>query len=251
MNEILQATLIPFIGTAAGSACVFFMRGRLNDTVKRVLSAFAAGIMAAASVWSLLIPAIEQVMEKGGLNALMPPLGFIAGIVGFIVIDRVIGKLRYSGGECKTSMLVLAVVVHNIPEGMAAGAVYAAILTGSTEVTLSAALALVIGISIQNFPEGAIISLPLRARGEKKSRAFFKGIISGIAEAAGALATLAAAGLIVPVLPLLLSFAAGAMIYVVVRELIPEFEGERFYNLCIAVFAVGFTVMMTLDTALG
>lgn len=253
MTEILQATLIPFIGTALGSACVFFMRGDLSETVKRLLSAFAAGIMTAASVWSLLIPAIEQAEERGSFYIAMPPFGFLVGIGVFIIIDRVIDviKKKSGNGENKTSMLVLAVVIHNIPEGMAAGAVYAAILTGGTEVPLSAALALVIGISIQNFPEGAIISLPLRAKGKSKGNAFFQGIVSGFAEALGALITLAAAGLIVPILPFLLSFAAGAMIYVVVRELVPEFPGERFYDLCMVVFSMGFIVMMVLDTALG
>lgn len=253
MTEILQATLIPFIGTALGSACVFFMVGGLSETLKRLLSAFAAGIMTAASVWSLLIPAIEQAEERGSFYIAMPPMGLLTGILVFIAIDRFIDVIKKKNGNSgnKSSMLVLAVVIHNIPEGMAAGAVYAAILTGSTEVSATAALALVTGISIQNFPEGAIISLPLRAKGKTKINAFFQGIISGVAEALGALITLAAANLIVPVLPLLLSFAAGAMLYVVVRELVPEFPGEKYYDLCTAVFAGGFIVMMVLDTLLG
>lgn len=255
MLEILQAAFIPFIGTAAGSACVFFMRGGFNETVRRVLSAFAAGIMAAASVWSLLIPAIDQSSGLGRLAFLPCAAGFMVGIVGLIALDRLILGLKKRGSvgnsEEKSSMLVLAVVIHNIPEGMAAGAVYAALLAGAADITLSAALALVVGISIQNFPEGAIISLPLRSRGVKKSKAFLYGILSGAAESAGALITIAAAGLVVPVLPFLLSFAAGAMIYVVVKELIPEFSAEPFYDLYVVMFALGFVIMMALDTALG
>lgn len=250
MIEILQAALIPFIGTAAGSASVFFMRGGLNETVRKVLSAFAAGIMTAASVWSLIIPAIDRSENMGRLSFAPAAAGFITGIGIFILIDRITARLRRRRTEEKNSMLVLAVVIHNIPEGMAAGAVYAAVLAGAEDIALSAALALVIGISIQNFPEGAIISLPLRSKGEKKSRAFLCGILSGVAESAGAVVTIAAAGLVVPVLPFLLSFAAGAMIYVVVRELVPEFSEGKGDDLCMLVFAAGFTVMMALDTAL-
>lgn len=253
MTEILQATLIPFIGTAAGSACVFFMRGGLNETVRRVLSAFAAGIMTAASVWSLIIPALARSSEMGRLAFVPVTAGFLTGIAGLIGIDRLIVFLRSKGErqDKKASMLVLAVVIHNIPEGMAAGAVYAALLAGAADITISSALALVIGISIQNFPEGAIISLPLRSKGETKNNAFMQGIMSAFAEAVGALVTIAAAGLIVPVLPFLLSFAAGAMIYVVVKELIPEISDGKFHDLCIVIFALGFSVMMALDTALG
>lgn len=254
MSEILQAALIPFIGTAAGSACVFFMGGGLNETVRKVLSAFAAGIMTAASVWSLIIPAIDRSAGMGKLAFMPAAAGFITGIGIFIIIDRIIVRIKQSkttGAEEKTSMLVLAVVIHNIPEGMAAGAVYAAVLAGTEDITLSAALALVTGISIQNFPEGAIISLPLRSKGEKKGRAFLCGILSGVAESIGAVVTIAAAGLVVPVLPFLLSFAAGAMIYVVIKELVPEFSEGKGHDLCMLVFAVGFAVMMALDTALG
>lgn len=255
MNEILQAALIPFIGTAAGSACVFFMRGGLNTKVRSLLSAFAAGIMTAASVWSLIIPAIDRSSQLGKLAFIPVSTGFMTGIVCLLLIDRFILYLKRRNDrlepEKKTSMLVLAVVIHNIPEGMAAGAVYAAILAGSNDITISAALALVIGISIQNFPEGAIISLPLRSKGFNKPKAFLYGILSGVAESAGALVTIAAAGLVVPVLPFLLSFAAGAMIYVVIKELIPEFPEGRLYDLCTVVFAAGFIVMMSLDTALG
>lgn len=257
MSELLQAALIPFIGTAAGSACVFFMRGGLNDTVRKLLSAFAAGIMTAASVWSLLIPALEQSEGLGRLAFIPTGLGFIVGILSLTLIDRLIisldKKRLMSKGTVRerASMLVLAVVIHNIPEGMAAGAIYAGLLSGDTSITLSAALALVIGISIQNFPEGAIISLPLRAGGMKKGRAFLYGVYSGLAESAGAVVTIMAAGLIVPILPFLLSFAAGAMLYVVIKELVPEFYAFPYGEFCIPVFSLGFTIMMALDTALG
>lgn len=257
MSELLQAALIPLMGTVAGSACVFFMRGGLNDTVRKVLSAFAAGIMTAASVWSLLIPALEQSAVLGRFAFVPAGLGLIVGILTLTLIDRFIVKLDKkrltSKGTVreKASMLVLAVVIHNIPEGMAAGAIYAGLLSGDTSITLSAALALVIGISIQNFPEGAIISLPLRANGMKKRRAFLYGVYSGLAESAGAIATIMAAGLIVPILPFLLSFAAGAMLYVVIKELVPEFYAFPCGELCIPVFSLGFTIMMALDTALG
>lgn len=257
MSEILQAAFIPFIGTAAGSACVFFMRSGLNEMVKKVLSAFAAGIMTAASVWSLLLPALEQSSELEKLAFVPSAAGFIVGIIALTAIDRFIislDKKRLSGKGTvreRASMLVLAVVIHNIPEGMAAGAVYAGLLSGDTTITLSAALALVIGISIQNFPEGAIISLPLHANGMKKKRAFLYGAYSGFAESLGAVVTIMAAELVVPLLPFLLSFAAGAMIYVVIKELVPEFYEFPHGYVCIPVFALGFTIMMALDTALG
>ncbi len=257
MNEILQSTLIPFIGTALGSACVFFARNVFSDKIKDILSAFAAGIMTAASVWSLILPALEQTAYLGKLAFAPCIAGIITGILFLILLDRLIIILKSrcdsvccTGGR-KTSMLILAVVIHNIPEGMAAGAVYAALLTGQADVSAASALALVTGISIQNFPEGAIISLPLHSRGMSKARAFFYGIISAVAEAAGALLTLAAAELIVPFLPFMLCFAAGAMLYVVIKELVPEFSCGTFSEVCIFTFSVGFSVMMALDTALG
>ncbi len=257
MKEIFEATLIPFIGTALGSACVFFTKGDFSMKIKNALSAFAAGIMTAASVWSLILPALEQSEELGRFAFLPCISGVIAGIAALIFLDRLIVWIKQSckSGICtekkKTSMLMLAVVIHNIPEGMAAGAVYAALLTGSTEISAASALALVIGISIQNFPEGAIISLPLKADGISKSRAFFCGIMSAVAEAAGALVTLAAAELIVPFLPFMLCFAAGAMLYVVIRELVPDFSGGQWEEICVFIFSLGFAVMMSLDTALG
>lgn len=252
MNEVLQAVLIPFIGTAAGSACVFFLRGELNEAVKKILSAFAAGIMTAASVWSLILPALDRTESMGRLAFVPVAAGFFTGVTALIAIDRLVQNLkRRSETESRSSMLVFAVVIHNIPEGMAAGAVYAAIMAGTGDITLSAALALVTGISIQNFPEGAIISMPLRAKGKSKPVSFTYGVLSGFAEAAGALLTIAAAGFVVPLLPFFLSFAAGAMIYVVVKELIPELIGDRLHDLYVMIFTAGFLVMMALDTALG
>ena len=257
MNEILQSTLIPFAGTALGSACVFFMRGRFSDKIKMALSAFAAGIMTAACVWSLIIPALEQSSDMGRIAFLPCVFGILTGVLALIFLDRLVIRIKGGCGvksfseKKKTSMLLLAVVIHNIPEGMAAGAVYAALLTGNAEISAASALALVAGISIQNFPEGAIISLPLHAKGMTKIRAFLCGILSAAAEALGALITLAAAELIVPVLPVMLCFAAGAMLYVVVRELVPEFSCGFFNEAGVIIFTLGFAVMMTLDTALG
>ncbi len=252
MNEILQATLIPFIGTAAGAACVFFAKGVFSDKIKKALSAFAAGIMTAASVWSLIIPALEQSENLGRLAFLPCIIGIISGITALILIDGLITRIKRKCSKKKrTSMLLLAVVIHNIPEGMAAGAVYAAILTGSADISAASALVLVTGISVQNFPEGAIISLPLHSAGMSKGKAFFCGIISAVAEALGALVTIAAAELIIPVLPFMLCFAAGAMLYVVVEELIPEFSCGSFQEICIVIFSLGFSVMMALDTAMG
>ncbi|MBO5377695.1 MAG: ZIP family metal transporter [Ruminiclostridium sp.] len=251
MNEILQSTLIPFAGTALGSACVFFTKGVFSEKIKNGLSAFAAGVMTAASVWSLIIPALEQSAGFGRFAFLPCVAGLLAGMIFFIVLDRIILHIKSCGGSRKTSMLMLAVVIHNIPEGMAAGAVYAALLSGNTEISHAAALALVTGIAIQNFPEGAIISLPLNSEGMSKYRAFLYGIISAVAEAMGAVLTLAVSELIVPFLPVMLCFAAGAMLYVVIRELVPEFSEGTFSEICIVVFALGFSVMMALDTALG
>ena len=257
MTEIIESTLIPFAGTALGSACVFFAKGIFSDKIRKALSAFAAGIMTAASVWSLIIPALERSEEWGRFAFIPCVAGIIAGIIFLIALDRIIAyvKNRCSTEKCsvkqKKSMLMLAVVIHNIPEGMAAGAVYAALLTGQTDISHASALALVTGIAIQNFPEGAIISLPLHSEGMNKTKSFGCGVISAVAEALGALVTIAATELIVPVLPVMLCFAAGAMLYVVVKELVPEFSDGEFSEICVVIFAVGFSVMMALDTALG
>lgn len=257
--EALHGIMIPFLGTSLGAACVFFMKKSMSDIVQRMLTGFAAGVMVAASVWSLLIPAIEQSENMGKWSFLPAVAGFLLGILFLLLLDHVIPHLHRGSEKAegpktklqKTTMLVLAVTLHNIPEGMAVGVVYAGYIAGNAKISAMGALALSIGIAIQNFPEGAIISMPLKAEGMKKSRAFFSGVLSGIVEPVGALITVLAAGLIVPVLPYLLSFAAGAMIYVVVEELIPEMSGGKHSNTGTIFFALGFSVMMILDVALG
>lgn len=258
-REIIQGLLIPFIGTALGSCCVFFMKSGLNRTVQRILTGFAAGVMTAASVWSLLIPAIEQSERMGKLSFIPAVVGFLAGIFFLLLLDRLVPHLHMNSDEAegvkthlsKNTMLLLAVALHNIPEGMAVGAVYAGFIYGGADITAAAALALSVGIAIQNFPEGAIISMPLRSEGMSKTKAFVWGVISGIAEPLGAVLTILAAGFIVPAMPYFLSFAAGAMIYVVVEELIPEMSEGEHSNIGTVAFAIGFAVMMILDVALG
>ena len=258
-QAVFYGILIPFLGTSLGAACVFFMKHDMSERLSRILTGFAAGVMVAASIWSLLIPAMEQ-SEVMGKFAFVPAVaGFWGGILFLLLLDHIIPHLhRYSvsaeGPKSRlqrTTMMVLAVTLHNIPEGMAVGVVYAGYLAGNAKITVAAAMALSIGIAIQNFPEGAIISMPLRAEGMKVSKAFAGGVLSGIVEPAGAMLTILAAGYIVPALPYLLSFAAGAMIYVVVEELIPEMSQGEHSDLGTIFFAVGFTVMMSLDVALG
>ena len=257
--EVLFGILIPFIGTALGSACVFFMKRSLGDLVQRALAGFAAGVMVAASIWSLLIPAIEQSENMGKLSFLPAVIGFWVGVLFLLLLDRLIphlhiGSDKAEGSKSKlgrTTMMVLAVTLHNIPEGMAVGVMYAGFLAGNSQITAASALALSLGIAIQNFPEGAIISMPLKAEGQKKSKAFLGGVLSGVVEPVGAVLTLLAARLVIPALPYLLSFAAGAMLYVVVEELIPEMSQGRHSNIGTIFFAVGFSIMMTLDVALG
>ena len=258
-TEALLGVLIPFLGTALGAACVFFMKKSMSDNVQRILTGFAAGVMVAASVWSLLIPAMEQSEGMGRLAFVPAVVGFLFGIFFLLLLDHVIPHLHLGSEEAegpksklqKTTMLVLAVTLHNIPEGMAVGVVYAGYLSGSTGMTVMGALVLAIGIAIQNFPEGAIISMPLRAEGMSKKRAFASGALSGIVEPVAALITILAAEFMIPILPYLLSFAAGAMLYVVVEELIPEMSEGKHSNLGTIFFAVGFCVMMILDVALG
>ena len=251
--------LIPFVGTTLGAACVLFMKNALNEMVQRVLTGFAAGVMVAASVWSLLIPAMEQSSQMGKLSFVPAVAGFWVGILFLLLLDRVIPHLHAGSEEAegpkvalkRTTMLVLAVTLHNIPEGMAVGVVFAGWLAGNQTLTISGALALSIGIAIQNFPEGAIISMPLQAEGMKKSKAFLYGTLSGVVEPVAAWLTILLSGFIIPLLPYLLSFAAGAMMYVVVEELIPEMSAGKHSNLGTLFFAVGFTLMLALDVALG
>ncbi len=257
MNVFL-GILIPFLGTTAGAACVFIMKKSLGDAVQRSLAGFAAGVMVAASIWSLLIPAIEQ-SENLGKFAFFPAFaGFWLGVLFLLALDNLIPHLHAGcdnaeGLSCnlnRTTMMVLAVTLHNIPEGMAIGVMYAGLISGNSQITAASAFALSLGIAIQNFPEGAIISMPLKAEGENRGKAFLGGVLSGIVEPIGAILTIMAAQFIIPALPYLLSFAAGAMVYVVVEELIPEMSQGRHSNVGTVFFAVGFTVMMVLDIAL-
>ena len=257
--ELWRGLLIPFAGTALGSACVIFLKNNLSDTLQRALTGFAAGVMVAASVWSLLLPAMGQSQSMGKWSFVPAVAGFWLGILFLLGLDRLIPHLHRGSTEAegvksrlkRTTMLTLAVALHNIPEGMAVGAVYAGWLYGDSSITLAGALSLSLGIAIQNFPEGAIISLPLRAEGLSKPRAFLYEALSGIVEPIGALLTVLLAAVMVPVLPYALSFAAGAMIYVVVEELIPEMSSGKHSNVGTVLFAAGFTLMMTLDVALG
>lgn len=258
-TELAQGLLIPFLGTSLGAACVFFMRGELNEMVQRSLTGFAAGVMVAASIWSLLIPAIDQAADMGQLSFIPAVAGFWFGILFLLLLDHIIPHLHQNtdeqeGPHCslpKRTMLVLAVILHNIPEGMAVGVVYASWLAGIPEITFAAATALSIGIAIQNFPEGAIISMPLKSAGSGSMYAFALGIFSGAVEPAAAVLTIVFASTVVPVLPYMLSFAAGAMLYVVVEELIPEMSAGTHSNIGTVMFALGFSLMMTLDVALG
>ena len=257
--ETFLGIMIPFLGTTLGAACVFFMKKSLGNLVQRSLAGFAAGVMVAASIWSLLIPAIEQSKDMGKLFFLPAFIGFWVGVLFLLLLDRLIPHLHVGSEQAegpksklgRTTMMMLAVTLHNIPEGMAVGVVYAGFLSGNTQITAASALALSLGIAIQNFPEGAIISMPLRAEGERKGRAFLGGVLSGVVEPVGAVLTLLAAQFVIPALPYLLSFAAGAMLYVVVEELIPEMSQGRHSNLGTVFFAVGISVMMALDVALG
>lgn len=258
-SEVIKGILIPFLGTSLGAACVFFMKKSINPLIQRALTGFAAGVMTAASIWSLLIPAIEQSQDMGKWSFIPAAVGFLIGILFLLLLDHIIPHLHMNSREAegpksqlqKTTMLTLAVTLHNLPEGMAVGVVYAGWLSGNTDITMMAALALSIGIAIQNFPEGAIISMPLRSEGVKKPKAFLYGVLSGIVEPAGAILTIMASGIVLPLLPYLLSFAAGAMIYVVVEELIPEMSVGKHSNIATLMFASGFIIMMILDVALG
>ena len=259
IQDAFWGILIPFLGTSLGAGCVFFLKNSLRDGIQRALTGFAAGVMVAASVWSLLIPAMEQAADLGRLAFFPAAVGFWLGILFLLLLDHLIPHLHQNSLQAegpksqlqRTTMMVLAVTLHNIPEGMAVGVVYAGWASGNVSITAAAAMALSIGIAIQNFPEGAIISMPLRAEGMGKGKAFLYGTLSGVVEPIGAILTILAAGLVLPILPYLLSFAAGAMIYVVVEELIPEMSETPHSNVGTIFFAVGFALMMTLDVALG
>lgn len=256
---IFWGLMIPFIGTTIGAACVLFMRNELKPLIQKSLLGFAAGVMVAASVWSLLIPAMDMSGNMGKFAFVPAASGFLLGIGFLLLLDRTvphmhIGSDETEGPGCtlgKSTMLVLAVTIHNIPEGISGGAVFAGLLTGNADVTLTGAFALAIGIAIQNIPEGFIVSLPIRSEGGKRGKAFLYGTLSGIVEPVAGGITVLLAAYITPVLPYLLAFAAGAMIYVVVEELVPESAEGEHSNIGTIGFAAGFVLMMILDVALG
>ena len=258
-TKILVTLLLPFLGTVLGAAFVFFLRDKMSRTLQRTLTGFASGVMVAASIWSLIIPAMEQSAQLGKLAFLPAAVGVWGGFLFLLVMDKLIPHLHLNshcpeGRQCnlgRSAMMVLAVALHNLPEGMAVGVVIAGWRSGSEGISAAGALALSMGIALQNLPEGAIISMPLKSNGMKRGRAFGYGIMSGVVEPMGALLTILLAGIVTPALPYLLGFAAGAMLYVVVEELIPEMSEGEHSNIGTVFFAVGFTLMMMLDVALG
>lgn len=258
MNVALGLT-IPFFGTVLGSAMVFFMKNKINKKVEKLLLGFASGVMIAAAIWSLLIPSIEMAGEQKNTAWIPATVGFLLGMTFLLALDSLIPHMHLNNEKPegiksklkKTTMLVLAVTLHNIPEGMAVGVVFAGLLIGNTGITMAGAFALAIGIAIQNFPEGAIISMPLKSEGMSKIKSFGYGALSGIVEPIGAIITILLTNVVVPILPYLLSFAAGAMIYVVVEELIPESQSGEHSNIGTIGVAIGFVIMMILDVALG
>ncbi len=256
----LVGILIPFVGTSLGAACVYIMKKEMNPFVNKALLGFASGVMIAASIWSLIIPAIDMSSNMGKLSFIPAAVGVLVGILFLLMLDKLIPHLHSNSNEPegikknnlkKATMLVLAVVIHNIPEGMAVGIVFAGALNEGALLTLAGAFALSIGIAIQNFPEGAIISMPLISEGLSKNKAFLYGVLSGVVEPIGAIVTIMFSGLITPFMPYLLSFAAGAMIYVVVEELIPEASQGEHSNIGTIGFSIGFVIMMILDVALS
>ena len=259
MSDTFWGLFIPFLGTSLGAACVFFMRGEMNRTVQRGLTGFASGVMVAASIWSLLIPALEESAPLGKWAFLPSVIGFGVGMAFLLLLDHLIPHLHMHADKAegprshlqRTTMLVLAVTLHNIPEGMAVGVVYAGFLVGHGDITAAAAMALSIGIAIQNFPEGAIISMPLKSAGMGSFKSFVGGVLSGVVEPIGGVLTILLTAMVVPMMPYLLSFAAGAMLYVVVEELIPEMSAGEHADVGVICFAIGFMVMMALDVALG
>lgn len=259
MNYIIaKGLLIPFLGTALGSALVFFMKRELDLRIQKILSGFAAGVMVAASIWSLLIPSMEMASDKGRLAFIPAAVGFCVGMLFLLILDKLIPHMHLDESQeglksnlQKTTMMVLAVTLHNIPEGMAVGILYAGWLSGSAQITQAGALSLALGIAIQNFPEGAIISMPLHSKGLSKAKACWYGVLSGLVEPVAGLLTILLASQVSSILPYFLSFAAGAMIFVVVEELVPEMAEGEHSNLGTIFFMLGFVLMMILDVALG
>ncbi|MGD1821508.1 MAG: ZIP family metal transporter [Pleomorphochaeta sp.] len=259
MNTIILGLLIPFIGTTLGSAMVFFMKKEMSINFHKMLLGFASGVMIAASVWSLLLPSLEMAAAQGNIEWVPATIGFLTGVFFLLLLDKIIPHLHSESSTPeglhsnlkKRTMLVLAVTLHNIPEGMAVGVVFAGLLSNNTLITVSGAFALSLGIAIQNFPEGAIISMPLKADGGTKTKSFYLGTLSGIVEPIAGLVTILLTQLIAGLLPYLLAFAAGAMIYVVVEELVPESQSGEHSDIATISVAIGFVVMMVLDVALG
>ena len=257
--EVLMGIAIPFLGTTLGAAMVFFMKNKMNGKVEKLLLGFAAGVMIAASIWSLLNPSIDMAEEQGEISWVPAAVGFCLGIIFLLILDSIVPHLHLKsekpeGIKSKIKreiMLVLAVTLHNIPEGMATGVVFAGSMMGNASISMAGAFALAIGLAIQNFPEGAIISMPLKAEGISKGKAFMYGALSGIVEPIAAIVTILLASFVEPILPYLLAFAAGAMIYVVVEELIPESQAGDHSNIGTIGVAIGFVIMMILDVALG
>ena len=257
--EIFYGLAIPFLGTTLGAGMVFLMKNKINKKIEKLLLGFASGVMISASVWSLLIPSIDMAKTQNVVEWVPATVGFLLGIVFLLVLDSIIPHLHLHTDKPeglkakieKTTMMVLAVTLHNIPEGMAVGVVFAGALAQNTGITMAGAIALAAGIAIQNFPEGAIISMPLKSEGMSKPKSFLYGTLSGIVEPIGAILTIALTNLVIPILPYFLSFAAGAMIYVVVEELIPESQNGEHSNIGTIGVALGFIIMMILDIALG
>ena len=257
--KVAIGLLIPLLGTTLGAACVFFLKNDISDRIRRALSGFAGGIMVSASFFSLILPALEQAEEDYGKLSFLPVgLGFLAGMLFLLVLDLLIPHVHLDKSEegpktglKKTTKLFLAVTLHNLPEGMVVGIVFAGWMHGNTSITLASALVLSVGIALQNFPEGAVVSMPMRAEGMPKGKTFLYGMLSGVIEPIGALMTAFAASLFLPIMPYLLAFAAGAMFYVVVEELVPEMSGGKHYNTGTICFAVGFVVMLALDIFFG
>ncbi|MCR4719232.1 MAG: ZIP family metal transporter [Firmicutes bacterium] len=251
--DALTGIIIPFIGTTLGALCVFFLRKNMSKRVDRMLTGFAGGVMVAASFFSLIVPAIEQSEFLGKFSFIPASFGFLLGILFLIVLDIAIPYIGFEdnkGSLSKTTKLVLAVTIHNLPEGMAVGIVYAGLLYGKSDISVASALALALGIALQNFPEGAIVSMPLNVSGMPKFKAFLYGAASGIVEPVGAIVTVFAAGFFLPLMPYFLSFAAGAMFYVVIEELLPSNTEEKQFSIGTVFFALGFVIMMALDVGL-
>ncbi|MBR4994705.1 MAG: ZIP family metal transporter [Alistipes sp.] len=258
-TAVLYGLLLPFLGTVLGAGMVFLLREQISSWLQKLLLGFAAGVMIAASVWSLLIPSINMTAASGGVEWLPAVTGFLAGMFSLLVLDTFVPHMHIGSSEPegvksglgRSAMLLFAVTLHNIPEGMAVGVVFASVMADNAEITMAAAMALSFGIAIQNFPEGAIVSMPLKSSSCSRRRAFTYGVLSGVVEPVAAIVTILLIDILHPVLPFLLAFAAGAMMYVVIEELIPESQNGRHSNIGTVGAAVGFALMMLLDVALG